>query len=128
MKRLLVLSLLLVGLVIFCVRCGSEASDLEEANYELHKVKTAIDACLSDAHKTQLDSAVMAWDGSSGKVTATSDYGSVYDAGYYIQGEVLRATYDVSQNGDITGAHNISWEGVEFDATYPQISHWVKAP
>ena len=128
MKRFLFLSLLLVGLVIFCLGCSAESSDLDKANKELYYVRMAITVCLADAGTTQLDSAVTAWDGSMGKVTATGADGSVYDAGHYLQeGMVLRATYDVAQNGYTTDGHSISWKGVEFDATYP-VSHWVKAP
>jgi len=133
MKRSLFLSLLLVGLVIFCLRCGSGSNDLEKANEELHLVKTAIQACLLDADADQLDSAVVSWDGSLGKVTATSKDAVVYDATSYLstshlQGRSLKATYDISQTGLITDAYNISWKDVEFDATYPQVSHWVKTP
>ena len=133
MKRFLFLSLLLVGLVIFCLDCRATSSDLDKANEELHLVKIATQACLLDADADQLDSAVVAWDGSLGKVTATSKDAVVYDATRYLstsylQGRLFKATYDISQTGLITDAHNISWKGVEFDASYPQISHWVKAP
>jgi len=130
MKRLLVVSLLLIGLITFCLRCSSESNDLDKANEELHYVRIAITAGLADAGTTQLDSAVTAWDGSLGKVTATSKDAVVYDAASYLspQRRLSKATYDISQAGLITDAHNISWIGVEFDATYPQVSHWVKAP
>ena len=72
MKRFLFLSLLLIGLVTFCLRCGSKSNDFEKANEELYYVRIAITACLADAGTTQLDSAVTAWGGSLGKVTATS--------------------------------------------------------
>jgi hypothetical protein len=52
----------------------------------------------------------------------------MYDAANYLQrGMVLRATYDVAQNGYTTDGHSISWKGVEFDGTY-SVPHWVKAP
>jgi len=130
MKRFLFLSLLLIGLITLCLDCRAESSDFEKANEKLYYVRIAITACLADAGTTQLDSAVTAWDGSLGKVTATSKDAVVYDAASYLspQRRLFKATYDISQTGLITDAHNISWEGVEFDATYPQISHWVKAP
>ena len=129
MKRPLIVSLLLLGLITFCLRCGSESNDLEKANEELHYVRIAITACLADAGTTQLDSAVTAWDGSLGKVTATSKDAVVYDAASYLspQRRLFKATYDIFQTGLITDGHSISWKGVEFDATYP-VSHWVKAP
>ena len=128
MKRFLFPSLLLVALVIFCLGCRAESSDLDKANKELFYVETAIKACLADAGTTQLDLAVTAWDGSVGKVTATGADGSVHDARHQLQeGMVFRATYDVAQNGYTTDGHSVSWKGVEFDGTYP-VPHWVKAP
>jgi hypothetical protein len=128
MNRVLVLSFLMFGLTMLSMNCASEINDLDGANEELHLVRTAIQACLADADTTQLDSAVSAWDGRLGKATATSENDTVYDAGIYIQDMVFRATYDISHEGLVIAAHNVSWKGVEFDATYPQVSHWVKSP
>jgi len=112
--------------MMLCASCTSQVSDLDAANEELHKVKTAVQACLADADTDYLDVSVTAWDGSPSKATATSENDTVYDAAQYVRGMVFRATYDISLEGLITDAHNISWKGVEFDGTYPQVSHWVE--
>jgi hypothetical protein len=133
MKRIRILSLLVVALAIFCLACDSESSDVDKANTTVLEIESAISACLADAGVSELDSPVVAWDGSSGKVTATSSDGVVYDAASNFspdqQVRLSKATYDISQTGMIIGAHNISWKGVEFDASSNPLSpHWVKAP
>ncbi len=127
-RKVLAFSFLILGLAMLSVNCASQTSDLDGANEELHLVKTAVQACLADAGTTQLDSAVSAWDGSLGRVTATAADDTVFDARAYIPDMVFRASYEISQEGLVTGAHNISWEGVEFDAIYPQVSHWAESP
>jgi len=133
MKRIRFLSLLVVALAIFCLGCSSESSDVDKANTTVLEIEYAIGACLADAGVSQLDSAVLGWDGGSGSVTATSRDGVVYDAASNFspdqQVRLSKATYDISQNGMITGAKNMSWKGVKFDAlSNPLSPHWVKAP
>jgi PKD repeat protein len=83
----------------------------EAANEEMNQAVTAIRDCLNAAGKTSLDSPVVGWDGSSGKVMAggrdAADYLKVWKA--------FKATYDVAQNGTITSGTDVSWGCVFWD-------------
>jgi len=83
----------------------------EAANAEGNQAIKAIKDCLNATGKALLDSPVVGWDGSPGKVTASgkdaADYLGVWRA--------FKATYDVAQNGTITSGTDVSWGCVFWD-------------
>lgn len=95
------------------VTCTVAGGESEDAQAELMQVKIAIQACMAEAMVSQLDAGVPGWDGSPGQVTAG---GGVYDASVYLGHSALKATYDVAQDGDVMEGHNVSWQGVGWDA------------
>lgn len=85
--------------------CLTVSSCQEAATIEVNQAKLAIQICLSAAGRDALDSAVVAWDGSPGMVTAcgkdAADYLGVW--------KTFRAAYDVAQDGTIASATDMSW-------------------
>ncbi len=86
----------------------------EAANLELSHARKAIQACLSAAGTTGLDSFVPAWDGSRGQATAggkdVADYLGVWKA--------FRATYEIGQDGTIRSGTDVSWGCVFWDPLF----------
>ena len=92
----------------------------EAATIESNQVKRAIQGCLSAAGKNALDSAVVAWDGSAGTVTAGG-----FDAADYLGvWKTFKATYDVAQDGTITSATDVSWGCVYWDPSSAMGPRW----
>ncbi len=89
----------------------------EAANSELRQARDAIQACLTAAGEDELESSVMGWDGTAGKVMAeTKDA-----ADYLTDWKTFRASYDVSLDGKITFGTDVSWQCVAWDnATKPE--------
>jgi PKD repeat protein len=92
----------------------------EAATTEVNQAKKAIQACLSAAGKTALDSGVLAWDGSRGQVTS----GGKDAADYLGVWKTFRATYIVEVDGDITQGTDVSWGCVYWNPTSPMGARW----
>ncbi|MBM4445227.1 MAG: PKD domain-containing protein [Chloroflexi bacterium] len=87
----------------------------EAANNELNQARQAVTECLTKAGVAKLDAAVLAWDGSSGKVTAG---GGTKDAADYLARKPFKATYDVALNGSIySGAPGTWGSGIVWDTS-----------
>ena len=85
----------------------------EAPNVEMGQAKQAIKECMGTART--LDKSVKGWDGSRGKVTAGN---GVRDAADYLGvWQPFKATYDVSPNGDIDSATDVSWGCVKWTLT-----------
>ena len=101
------------------------SGNVQAANTEMHNAKTAVAACMYDANKATL-TLHAAWDGTTGKVTATSDNGSTIDAASFVNG-AFKATYTFSVDGTLTlganGGANGSWSGIVWDTA---ILQWKK--
>ena len=88
----------------------------EAANTEVHNACVAISCCMVDAGVNRLDAdAPVNWDGSEGVVTATSDRGVIYDAANSLRSKRLKATYQVTPDGEITGVAAQEWSGVTWE-------------
>jgi type IV pilus assembly protein PilA len=100
------------------------SGNVQAANTEMHNAKTAVAACMYDANKSVLATSG-AWNGSTGKITATGDNGTV-DAATFVNG-AFKATYTFASDGTLTlganGGLNGSWSGIVWDATTLQ---WKK--
>jgi hypothetical protein len=107
---------------------GKDTSDLQAAKTEMHNAKTAVAACMYEANKATL-TLHAAWDGTSGKVTATIDNGSTVDASSFLN-SAFRATYTFDVNGSLVSATltpapgNTAWTGIKWD---PVTLSWVQA-
>jgi type IV pilus assembly protein PilA len=91
---------------------------LEAAQTELHQAQTAVAACMADAGTgllTAFDN-TSGWDGSVGIITATAPNNVTYDAASYKHG-MFKAHYMVNQDGDISGATNDSWSGIQWNSS-----------
>jgi len=88
----------------------------DAANTELHQAQTAIAACMADAGVSVLTTydQTTGWSGSSGVITAVVG-GRTYDAAVYLNGG-FKARYLVNSYGEIVGAINDSWSGIEWDS------------
>ncbi len=97
------------------------AGDAAAANTELQQAQAAIAACMAEAAAASLDAAVVGWDGSAGWATCT--VGSIfYDAWDHLLPDVsFKATYDLSQDGNIINGTSVSWNGVTWDSV---AFHW----
>jgi len=102
------------------------SGNVQAANTEMHNAKTAVAAVMYDANKSQLTS-YLAWNGSTGKVTATADNSSVLDATSYVNG-AFKATYTFDINGTlvsaVNGGANGSWSGLK--APFDPAKGWEK--
>jgi PKD repeat protein len=86
----------------------------EAANSELSHARRAIQACLSAAGRTGLDSFVPAWDGSRGQATA----GSKDAADYLGVWKTFKATYEIGEDGTIRSGTDVSWGCVFWDPLF----------
>ena len=86
----------------------------EAANAELNHARRAIQACLSAAGGTALDSFVPAWDGSPGEVTS----GGKDAADYLGVWKTFKATYEIGENGTIKSGTDESWGCVFWDPSF----------
>jgi PKD repeat protein len=94
----------------------------EAANSELKLARDAIDACMQAAGKNTIDSKVMGWDGSRGKVTA----GGKDAADYLDIWKTFKAAYDVDVDGKITSGTDVSWGCIYWNpSTIPQ-ARWTQ--
>jgi PKD repeat protein len=97
----------------------------EAANSELKLARDAIDACMQAAGKTQLDSDVVGWDGSRGKVTAGK--GSRDAADYLDIWKTFKAAYDVDgDDGSITSGTDVSWGCIYWNPNALGRARWTK--
>jgi hypothetical protein len=106
----------LASVVVLAITRFMSRGTAEVANTEVHNACVAISCCMVDAGVNRLDAdAPVNWDGSEGVVTATSDRGVVYDAANSLRSKRLKATYQVTPDGDITGVAAQEWSGVTFE-------------
>lgn len=75
---------------------------VESANAELVTVQTAIEACLADAKVGSFEKPSYAWSGGDGDECPTTSNGKKVSD--YLRTSKLKATYTISQTGEITGA------------------------
>jgi prepilin-type N-terminal cleavage/methylation domain-containing protein len=88
----------------------------EAANTEVHNAHAAISCCMLEAGVSQLDAGgPVGWDGSDDVVTATDAGGVVFDAADSLRGKRLKATYQVTPGGEITGVTDQEWVGVSWE-------------
>jgi PKD repeat protein len=100
--------------------CLTVSSCQEAATIEVNQAKLAIHDCLSAAASHALDSAVAAWDGSAGMVTA----GGKDAADYLGAWKTFKATYDVAQDGTITSGTDTSWDCVYWNPSSLMGPRW----
>jgi prepilin-type N-terminal cleavage/methylation domain-containing protein len=106
----------LASVVVLAITSFMGKGTAEVANTEVHNACVAISCCMVDAGVNRLDAdAPVNWDGSEGVVTATSDRGVVYDAANSLRSKRLKATYQVTPDGEITGVAAQEWSGVTFE-------------
>lgn len=113
LAEMLVVILILGGLtsiVVLAITRFTEDGQLDAANAEVYQVRTAIEACLSDAGVTGTDNGTtVSWDGAEDVMTVTGRDGAQYDAADYLRNNCFKATYLVSSSGDITGVESHDW-------------------
>jgi PKD repeat protein len=94
----------------------------EAANSELKLARDAIDACMQAAGKNTIDSKVIGWNGSRGKVTAggkdAADYLDIWKA--------FKAAYDVDAYGTITSGTDVSWGCIYWNPNALGKARWTK--
>ena len=106
----------LASVVVLAITSFMGKGTAEVANTEVHNACVAISCCMVDAGVNRLDAdAPVNWDGSEGVVTATSDRGVVYDAADSLRSKRLKATYQVTPDGEITGVAAQEWSGVTWE-------------
>ncbi len=88
---------------------------LESANAEAVTVQTAVEACLANANRGSFDAPVTGWNGSGDgpKVTVA---GTEYKVSEYMRTHNLKATYDISVEGVVTGKDGSGWGNIEWDS------------
>ncbi len=122
--ELLVVLLILGGLASVAVLAVTRflgKGTVEAANTELHQVRTAIECCIAEAG-SQLDiGAPVNWDGSEDVITATSAEGVVCDASASLRSKRLKATYEVTPTGEVTGVTEQEWPAITWAS-----DHWEK--
>ena len=106
----------LASVVVLAITRFMGKGTAEVANTEVHNACVAISCCMVDAGVNRLDAdAPVNWDGSEGVVTATSNRGVVYDAADSLRSKRLKATYQVTPDGEITGVAAQEWSGVTWE-------------
>jgi len=106
----------LASVVVLAITSFMGKGTAEVANTEVHNACVAISCCMVDAGVNRLDAdAPVNWDGSEGVVTATSNRGIVYDAANSLRSKRLKATYQVTPDGEITGVAAQEWSGVTWE-------------
>ena len=92
----------------------------EAANSELNQARQAVKDCLKAAGRNTLDSEVLGWDGSSGKVVVSdkdaADYLGVW--------KPFKATYNVGQDGTIMSGTDTSWGCIWWNSSAAPQARW----
>lgn len=86
---------------------------VESANAEAVTVQAAVESCLGDANYGQFVAASYTWTGDNASSPVTSNGYRAYD---YLRSHNFKATYTISRDGFITGATDVSWGNLTFDA------------
>ena len=92
----------------------------EAANSELNQARKAVEDCLKAAGRNTLDSEVLGWDGSSGKVVVSDE-----DAADYLGvWKLFKATYNVGQDGTIMSGTDTSWGCIWWNSSAAPQARW----
>jgi PKD repeat protein len=92
----------------------------EAANSELNQARKAVEDCVKAAGRNTLDSEVLGWDGSSGKVVVSGE-----DAAQYLGvWNHFKATYNVGQDGTIMSGTDTSWGCIWWNSSAAPQARW----